>query len=177
MQIPVGDILKQPGLSKEYHFEGPIDLVQVDLAGDITVDLKLTNVSSRILIKGTIKAPVFLTCSRCIEEFTLELEIPIEEEFLPEGSPELEEETMGWDNLSLFEYSQDQIDLYEVIRQNIISAIPYKALCAELCPGIKDSSTKSEKSEEQEGLSDEEKNSIDPRLLPLLNIRKKSQDS
>jgi uncharacterized protein len=173
MQVTITDILRQPGLSRDFHYEGPIDLIQVELVGDIEVDLKLTNASSRIIVTGMIRARAKLPCSRCIEEYVQVLEIPVQEEFLPEGSPELDEETMGWDNLSLFEYSENQIDLYELIRQNIVSAVPIKPLCVENCPGIKDSSIKSE---DEEGLSDDENNSIDPRLLPLLNIRKNSQD-
>jgi uncharacterized protein len=174
MQVSIADILRQAGLSKEFHYEGPIDLIQVDLAGDIEVDLKITNASSRVIVTGMIKAPILLTCSRCLEEYVQLIEIPVQEEFLPAGSPELDEEMMGWDNLSLFEYRDDQVDLYELIRQNIVAAVPIKPLCVENCPGIKDSSTKSD---DEEGLSDDEINSIDSRLLPLLNIRKKSQDN
>ena len=83
MKIPVHNILKQTGLSENFHYKGSVDLIQVDLADDIEIEVKLTNAASRIIVTGTLKTSITLTCSRCLEQFNLPLTILLQEEFLP----------------------------------------------------------------------------------------------
>lgn len=173
MQISIFDIVKQPGLSKRFEYKGSVDLVQVDLASDVEIEFKLTNASSRILLEGYIRTSIFLTCSRCLEQYAQALDIRVNEEFLPPGSSELETEKLGWENVSLFTYENDQIDIYEVIRQNILAAIPIKPLCSEDCSGINVFPEHYDAKEDETRAVEEE---IDARLLPLKMIGQKLRE-
>ncbi len=159
MVIQVGDILKQPGLYTHYSYHGDFDIAEVDLLGKVDVKFKLTNAGSRIVLKGRIKTSIKLQCVRCLEDYSQPVDVEVWEEFLPEGSPELDAEVLTWDNLSLFAYKNNEIDVYEVIRQNILASIPIKPLCDENCKGIEGPWFAKEEEE------------IDPRLLPLLKIK------
>ncbi|MFP4497853.1 MAG: YceD family protein [Vulcanimicrobiota bacterium] len=171
MQVHISEILKQPGKTMDYIYEGPFDVVQVDIPEDIWVELKLTNAQSRVIVKGRIEAIVSLECARCAETFDHEMITEVEEQFLPENSPELQEDKLSWDNLSLFEYFDDNIDIYEMVRQNILAAIPTKPLCKADCRTV----IEENKSESEAGILEEEEKSIDPRLLPLLKIQEKAE--
>lgn len=172
MNVHIGEILKQSGLYRRFHYEGDLDLAEADLDGGVEIDLKLTNVSSRILVEGVVKTSIILECARCLESFDWPVEIEIQEQFLPAKSPELEDRDLGWDNLSLFAFSEDRIELYEVLRQNILASIPAKPLCDEECPGL-DWNNEDEDSEEE---SVNENTVTDPRLLPLLGIKRRSEE-
>lgn len=171
MKVYVGDILRQPGLSKSFNFTGKLELEGVNPAGNVEVSFKLNNASSRVLVSGIIKAPIILSCARCVENFTQDLEIEVHEEFLPIGSPELEDEKLGWDNLSIFSYSNDELDLLEIIRQNVIASIPIKPLCRENCKGLGAQFLSGNGIE----LASNGKWKVDSRLLPLLEIKNKEQ--
>lgn len=164
MYVQVGEILKQPGLFRNYYYKGHVPIVQANLADEVEIELRFTNAQSRIVVTGYIKTSVFLTCSRCLEEYVQEMFVPVQEEYIQKESPELAEEPMGWDNLSLFSYENDRINIYELIRQNVLANIPIKPLCSEECEGIPGPWYK-----------DETEDNIDPRLLPLKMIQEKSR--
>ncbi|MCE1245089.1 MAG: DUF177 domain-containing protein [Firmicutes bacterium] len=135
--LNIHDIRKQPGLSMIWEYEDTPDIAEVELADKVSATLKLTNVSSRILVEGSIRTAVKLECARCLADYVCPLEFSFVEEFLPEGSPELvEKEKLDWEDLNLFSFSDDILDIYEMIRQNIITALPVKPLCSEGCKGL-----------------------------------------
>ncbi len=170
MIIQVSDILKEPGRFEDFVYTGKMNLNSVHLAGNLFIELKLTNAGSRILVKGSISAPVELECSRCLEPIVEIVRVDVEEEFLPAGSPELDDEILDWDSVSMFPITENRIDLSELVRQNILASYPPKPLCRQDCPGIpyepdSDDSTKVSLS----GVD------LDPRMMPLLEIQKNAE--
>jgi uncharacterized protein len=168
MIVHISEILKEPGLEKAFHFKGPLDLEFVSLAGDMEITFKLSNAGSRVIVSGRVKAPVFLNCSRCLSRIREEIEISVQEQFLPSDSPELEAEILDWESVSLFPFSNDVIELNEVIRQNVLASIPIKPLCRQDCQGL---AYKDAGEEEDVGA----KPGIDSRLLPLLQIKSRAE--
>jgi uncharacterized protein len=166
MDILISEIKKQPGLSTRFQYKGYLEFQELILAGDLDIDFKLTNAASRVLVDGKILADVRLECSRCLEEFVERLNVPVHEQFLPPGSPELEDEIMDWNSITLFPIEDDKIDVSEVIRQNILAAIPIKPLCRPDCPGI------IIEGEEEEGA---EESPVDPRFEALEAIKRKAE--
>jgi len=135
--ISIRDIRRQAGLTKKVEYNESFDVAEVELSGPVKIFLKLTNASSRITVNGHIEAHVLLTCSRCLETYSHHLNFDFFEEFLPEGSPELIiRKDLDWEDLSRFSYVGDSIDVYEMIRQNILAEIPIKPLCDENCRGL-----------------------------------------
>jgi uncharacterized protein len=164
MDILISEIKKQPGSSTRFQYKGYVELQDLVLSGDLDIDFKLTNAGSKILVDGKILADVQQICSRCLEKFVERLDVMVHEQFLPPGSPELEEEIMDWKSLTLFPIENDRIDVSEVIRQNIIAAIPIKPLCRPDCPGIiiEDEEEKDERP-------------VDPRFEALEAIKRKAE--
>jgi uncharacterized protein len=87
---------------------------------------------------GTLRASLELTCVRCLTPFALPLEFTLEEEFRPTidiytGAalplPSDDEVATQID-------AHHEIDLAEVIRQNLLLAIPLRPLCRSRCAGL-----------------------------------------
>lgn len=74
----------------------------------------------------------------------------------------------------MFPYEDDKINLEEVVRQNIIAAIPIKPLCSKECSGIDYPGKEEVEVEENSG---DEEEAIDPRLMPLLNLKKRLKEN
>ena len=86
---------------------------------------------------GNVATRLVLECSRCLESYPFEVDIPFDLLYAPhaenvgEGEAEIEE-----DDMSTAYYSNEQIDLGHLIREQLYLAIPMKPLCRESCRGL-----------------------------------------
>jgi uncharacterized protein len=91
----------------------------------------------RYRVAGHVAAELELTCSRCLEPFTLPVAADFDLRYVPrtenvgEGEREVEE-----DDLTTAFYAEDQIDLSELIAEQLHLALPMKPLCSEQCNGL-----------------------------------------
>jgi uncharacterized protein len=137
--VNVTDLLKTEGAEKRLELEAEIPVIKkggekIELAKAPRLDLILRNVSNRILTSGSLRAEVFLDCSRCLIRFRYPLEIKISElfrkpsEFRVEKLPEQEEK--------VFAIVNDEIDLAPMAEQAMVLALPMKPLCKKICKGL-----------------------------------------
>jgi uncharacterized protein len=86
---------------------------------------------------GHVNGEIELTCSRCLEPFTLPVATAFDLRYVPrsENAGEGERE-VGEDDLTTAFYDDDQIDLSELISEQFHLAVPMKALCSEACKGL-----------------------------------------
>lgn len=139
MKINVSELLKETGQELDFsdEFTPDYSLDELEIEGRIRADLHLINTGNGILAKGTARAKVKLICGRCLKEFFRNLNIEIEEQFKKiirvRHNRRKDEEHVDEENL-FFPISVDnKIDIDEVVRQNILTAIPIKSLCRNDC--------------------------------------------
>lgn len=173
MYVRVDDIRKSPGLWKDFEYVGPIRLAGVELKGDIDLDLRVTNAGSRILVKGTLVAPVELCCARCAEEFQERLDIEVDDSFVPEDSPEAPRGTETLESLSVLTFSEDRVVLDELLRQEILASVPMQPVCKSDCLGLCSRCGVNL----NEGACRCETEEADPRWAPLLKLRQQGADT
>ena len=126
----------QAGLDQTEKVSFPED--NLNLTKPLKIKLHLVNTGTSVLVKGKAETEVELECSRCLKAFKLPILVKIEEEFsksTPEhksgGEIKLKEEDF------VYPIKKDNtIDLTEVIRQDLLLAIPIKTLCSPDCKGI-----------------------------------------
>ena len=111
-----------------------------DPAGECTVAglLKFLYTRRSILVTGRLNTTIDDTCSRCLEKFTEQLTVGLEEEYFPVrdvntgvslGLPEDVEEGFTIDG-------KFTLDISEAVRQAIIVAVPMNPLCKPDCQGL-----------------------------------------
>lgn len=141
---------------------------------------------------GQIRGSLELACSRCLEPFTFTLDPSFDLRYLPqhlnmtgggaggdddaddrkahdddeEGVPSGGE--VGGDDLTTAFYRDDQIDLVQLIREQILLAIPMKPLHSEACRGLCATCG----ANLNETTCECRTEWIDPRLSPLLNLKR-----
>jgi uncharacterized protein len=103
----------------------------VELAFDIQKD------KDRFRLVGRVRTELELTCSRCVESYRFPIDAGFDQRYLPatEASTESEREVEE-DDLETSYYSDDQIDLSELMREQFYLALPMKPLCREDCKGL-----------------------------------------
>ncbi len=145
MKIDLTEILAKVG--KEANLEEieeksyPED--DLSLTKPIKMKLHLINTGGLVILEGKVETEAEIECSRCLNRFRLPLSVAIKEEFSQDAaSPptykkgaeiELHEE----DFVSPIE-KDNTIDISEIIRQNLLLALPLKALCNNNCQGLKE---------------------------------------
>ena len=90
------------------------------------------------IVRAELETQVNLTCSRCLDGFESQSDLIMEEESFPIDDPKTDqttestEETLGEIHLD----DQHILDMAEVVRQYVITAVPIKPLCCEECSGL-----------------------------------------
>jgi uncharacterized protein len=132
-------LLFGPGEVREFDFAEPVpDLEgELHLHGPVTGHARLTRTSEGILVHSEHTANVILECARCLEDAPTEIQAEFDEEFLPSidlrsGLPAVLPAVP--DLLVIDEHHE--INLDEVLRQNILTNLPLRALCDAACPGL-----------------------------------------
>jgi len=93
--------------------------------------------AGRYRLSGHLTGELELTCSRCLEPFTMPVATDFDLRYVPrtentgEGEKEVEE-----DDLATAFYSEDQVDLGQLILEQLQLALPMKPLCEEACRGL-----------------------------------------
>lgn len=141
LQFNVSKLLREgTGSSRRYQLDDDVaeltDEVKVLalLKGAITFVRTVTGV----LVTGHLETVVMLTCRRCAIEFPAPVEIELEEEFkatydVETGLPLPRSED---DDEAALINEQHILDLSEVLRQDLLLALPPFPLCREDCAGI-----------------------------------------
>ena len=111
---------------------------EAELAGPITGRLRLHRTNQGIFATGNVSAPIHMNCTRCLKEFDTAVTFPLREEYYPTidvvtGAPVAPPD----DPEMAFPINRrHEIDTREAIRQNLVLALPMRALCREDCAGL-----------------------------------------
>lgn len=193
MHIPVKGIQARPGGRVTVEFIRPIGRLDedIDVLGPIHLKVTATNLGGRIGLEGYVRARVALTCSRCADEYVLELDEPIREFYVKRtpppaasrrderGQAALEQQPLDVDPWLEEEgaderaYSGDVIELDELVREILLLALPMKPVCREDCQGLCPVCG----TNRNEGECDCREDDVDPRLAALKQWMETDADS
>jgi uncharacterized protein len=138
-QIPIAEIPDE-GLPLSYS-EDPAEL---DLAVSgvrflqpIAVDMILVKAAQAISATGRIKTSVTCECVRCLSRLLVPLDIPVATQFLP-ALPPLPpgEYQMPSEAAEDYYYQDDVVVLDDLVRQEVILAVPFRPQCRADCRGL-----------------------------------------
>jgi len=107
-------------------------IAPVELEFDIHKD------KDKFRLVGSVRTELELSCSRCLEPYRFPIDAAFDQRYLPlsaQGDTEMEHE-IEENDLETSYYSNDQIDLNELIREQFYLALPMKPLCGENCKGL-----------------------------------------
>ncbi len=105
--------------------------------GPIAVDLLLAKSEKAVMVTGKIAAPVAFECVRCLREFPAPLEIAVATQFLP-ATPAVRtgEHPMPSEQAEDYYYRDDVMVMDDLIRQEVILAVPFSPQCKADCRGL-----------------------------------------
>lgn len=96
----------------------------------IQVEGKLINNGRVIAVNGIISATAKYQCSCCLEDFSVNMEIPFSDNYQQTNDESVDSEA------DLAYYTGDEINIADLVRESLIFAEPLKSVCSESCRGL-----------------------------------------
>ena len=108
----------------------------------VAVETKVEGRASRkgqeVRVRGQIRTEVELSCDRCLAPRTMTLEVEFDTSFIPQAAAAVEADNVELlpEHLVVATYEDDAVDLDELVREQIVLALPTRNLCREDCKGL-----------------------------------------
>ena len=128
------DLDRQPSGRSELAIAGPLGLNMPEgrpTTAEIAGALVIQNLESRVLLNGTLQASGSTECGRCLEEFAISWDVPVEIMVLRDvDSDETESETL------LILQQKGEVDLREALTECAVLGFPLAQVCKDDCKGL-----------------------------------------
>ena len=128
--VNVAGLRRSPGTRRRELRQGPVAGLEGSGAGVapdavVALDVLLESVPGGVIVRGTVTAPWWGACRRCLEEVTGQLTAEVLELFEEDHDPEHTYPLRG-----------DQLDLEPLARDAVLLELPLAPLCHEHCRGL-----------------------------------------
>ena len=114
-------------------------------AGHGHADLELYADGTHAFATGTFKGNLHVACSRCVGDVDIAIDEKLHVTFMPpsempadDDGPVTDEDgaEVATEDLDLFPFDGDKIDLEPLFREQFVLSVPYSPLCREDCKGL-----------------------------------------
>jgi uncharacterized protein len=155
---------------------GEVELDEsTSLASEAAVEGQVSRKGEQVRLRGRIKAEVEVLCDRCLAATREPLEVEFEASYIPrEAAAERGDNVeLLADDLEFAAYEGDAVDVDELVREQILLALPTRLLCREDCRGLCQKCG----ADLNAGECSCEQGEIDPRWSALAGWNDKSRES
>lgn len=139
LTIGVRDLEHRPGTMRRLEEVVPAPenfgnaLIGAPAGSDIDLDLRLESVHDGILVSGTAAVAIHGECSRCLDPIDYDLDVDVQELYVfdpaADGGEDSEDDQM-------YEVQDETIDLEPMLRDAVITQLPFQPVCREDCQGL-----------------------------------------
>jgi len=110
---------------------------ELKLAAPVSYELTVRKFDDTVSIEGPITFEAYLECSRCLDEFGLSISLNMAIKLAPKNElPRASEMELHNDDLDVYYYEGDEIDLDPFVYEEVMLNMPMRPLCKEECMGI-----------------------------------------
>ena len=161
------------------HTYQPEEVSLDDEGARLAAEVKVTGSARRkreeVLLRGEIKADVEVLCDRCLAATRMPLEVEFDTGFIPLEVKAVKAENVELlaEDLGIAAYEGDAVDLDELVREQILLALPSRHLCTEECKGLCQKCG----ADLNAGQCSCEPGEVDPRWSALAGLKNKSRES
>ena len=139
MRIEIDSLAGSKGVFTHVYAPGELDFRddRVRLAGSPQVSGQLALKGNRVLVHGRLAAQTQVDCDRCLRL----VDVPVETQFSLQYVTRLEYESaeaveLEDADLTVSVFDGELIDIDELVREQLLLAVPERTLCREDCQGL-----------------------------------------
>lgn len=136
----VRDLVRRPGAQRDQSISLEVpsalgtEMIAVPEGAAADLSVRFEVVTDGIWVSGSLNTEAVGECSRCLEEVRLDVDATIQGLFLYPGADVDEED----DSDDVYEFDGEYIDLEDVVRDAVVTLMPFRPLCDPNCPGLCD---------------------------------------
>jgi uncharacterized protein len=113
------------------------DVQILGLEGPLKVQITISRVGSKYVVNGHLSGWARLRCARCLEPYVYNLKTDFSLYLISPPSDTPGEIELGEGDMSVdFTTGDDEINLYDIVREQVYLSLPIKFLCREDCSGL-----------------------------------------
>lgn len=110
-------------------------------ASSMHLAVRLSQCKSTVLCDGWLRGRLTLSCQRCLEPAAVELALRVHSIYVPASEAVVDntdgsDEDLDEEDLDYAHHNGEVVDLWPLLREQIILAIPIAVLCQEDCRGL-----------------------------------------
>lgn len=110
---------------------------RVQLAEPPLVSGQTSRKLAKIVVKGRVNAMAQVECDRCLKTLTIPIDTEFKVEYeTPEAYRDSEIAELGDEDMGLSVLEGEVVDIDEIVREQILLAVPSQALCDVNCKGL-----------------------------------------
>jgi uncharacterized protein len=135
-------VSKIPDEGLSLSFQEDTETLELSVVGarfiqPVDADFFVQKAGDLVSVTGRLTLTIMCECVDCLREFLATLEVPVNAQYLP-GSPLLVagEHVMPVEEAENYYYRDDVIVLDDLVREEVLLAMPYKLLCKPDCRGL-----------------------------------------
>lgn len=103
----------------------------------VTYELTIRKFDNLVTVQGPVGCTMSITCSRCLDDFTLGLKVFLDIKLTPRTkTPRVSEVELKRDDMDVYYYEGDEIDLDPFIYEEVLLNVPTRPVCTEDCKGL-----------------------------------------
>jgi uncharacterized protein len=140
MRIEVENLKEQAETFSHSYAPGEVEIEDegARLVSDAEVQGSASRKGEEVRVRGKIVTEVELLCDRCAAPRRTPLEVEFDARFIPQAATVVETDNVELlaEDLGVAAYEGDAVDLDELVREQILLALPLRNLCREDCKGL-----------------------------------------
>ncbi len=106
-------------------------------AGPLRVQLLVTRDERLIMVDGDVGVALQFHCSRCLKECSYPMQVPVHIALVPEGEEAAESRSqLHAADLEQLYYRDDGVETNDVVREQLLLAVPMRVVCRPECRGL-----------------------------------------
>ncbi|MEP6636036.1 MAG: DUF177 domain-containing protein [Acidobacteriota bacterium] len=114
-----------------------LDEERVELAEPPRIAGRIQREKARVTVDGALSAVTRIECDRCLQPIILPVNTEFRVEFVTPDVYQTEEAAeLEAEDLALSVFNGEIIDVDELVREEVLLAVPIQALCRENCKGL-----------------------------------------
>jgi len=138
MRIEIEKLEESGGRFAQTYRELPFDEAELQLLEPVEVEGRVRRKQDReIELNGRLRTRVSVPCARCLKPVALPIEERFTERFVPAVAWRDEEQhELDQEDLNLAVFDGEGIELDDLVKEEILLAVPHQILCRTDCQGL-----------------------------------------
>ncbi|HEX8473609.1 MAG TPA: DUF177 domain-containing protein [Pyrinomonadaceae bacterium] len=115
-----------------------LDDEDAQLTGETRITGRASRKDEQVRLVGKIETGVEVHCSRCLRPVKVPVEAEFDERYIPAATESLTDELaeLQPDDLGFSTYEGESVDVDDLVREQVLLALPMRPLCREDCKGL-----------------------------------------